>query len=193
MVYLWKTTHLHDPLTFLAGFACPGGAQTRLRRCLGDEFGQSVQSNRLAKTMIGSHCPGYQFDSGFVAAFGGPKNVQNEAPELFRDSFWFTCAKQRICTTLPRFWQVLQVQEVVVTSLGAPFWVLADEIPGEPVPGHAWELPRGVRVKTPTPREGLGGRGEGTFLGGRGGTIKTHTPGLPPKGGRRIYIYIYIS
>ena len=68
--------------------------------------------------MIGSHCPGYQFDSGFVERFGGPKEIQKEAPELFRDSFWFTCGKQRICTTLLRFWQVLHVQEGLKRGFG---------------------------------------------------------------------------
>ena len=44
----------------------------------------------------------------------------------------------------------------------------------------------GVRVKSEHPRDRPGGGGEGTFLGRRRGTMITHTPGLPPKGGRRI-------
>ena len=30
--------------------------------------------------MIGSHYAGYQFDSGFVERFGGPKELQNKPP-----------------------------------------------------------------------------------------------------------------
>ena len=50
----------------------------------------------------------------------------------------------------------------------------------------------GVPAPQGTPWRRFGEAGEATFLGGRGSTIKTHTPGLLSKGGRRKYIYIYI-